>query len=232
MLFHPQGQQGWEKNGIHLLNTTPRDETRLHRENQNGSLVDNEAHEHADHPNGDDESIQGNETQIQPIQGRGRQIYVSEQGYAVYFMHDRNPQDHSHILFGKKLFQEWMVDQFCKVESRRLLWISQNQKILRSDLYQGLSDAIRAGDTNNLNNLGQRIILPSTHIGSPRYLKQLFQDAMGIVRALGKPDYFITMTCNPNWPEITDALKPGEVPKTSSRPWSVGQLEPPQAGGL
>ena len=56
------------------------------------------------------------------------------------------------------------------------------------------------------------MILPSSFVGSPRYLQQLYQDAMGIVRALGRPDYFITMTCNPNWPEMTNELKPGEVP--------------------
>ena len=31
---------------------------------------------------------------------------------------------------------------------------------------------------------------------------QLYQDAMNIVRALEKPDLFITFTCNPNWEEI------------------------------
>ena len=69
-----------------------------------------------------------------------------------------------------------------------------------------------AGDTNNLADLGQRVLLPSSRVGSPRFLNQLYQDAMGIVRALVRPDYFITMTCNTKWPEITEALKPGEVP--------------------
>ena len=31
---------------------------------------------------------------------------------------------------------------------------------------------------------------------------QLYLDAMAIVSALGKPDLFITFTCNPKWPEI------------------------------
>lgn len=31
---------------------------------------------------------------------------------------------------------------------------------------------------------------------------QLYQDAMAIVRKFGKPDLFITFTCNPNWIEI------------------------------
>ena len=37
-----------------------------------------------------------------------------------------------------------------------------------------------------------------------------YQDAMAIVREYGKPDFFITMTCNPNWPEIKDFLLPGQ----------------------
>jgi hypothetical protein len=39
----------------------------------------------------------------------------------------------------------------------------------------------------------------------------MYQDAMAIVRALGKPDLFITMTCNPKWPEVLAELRPGEV---------------------
>ncbi len=35
---------------------------------------------------------------------------------------------------------------------------------------------------------------------------------MAIVRALGKPSYFLTMTCNPNWPEIRSALRRGQQP--------------------
>lgn len=30
-----------------------------------------------------------------------------------------------------------------------------------------------------------------------------FQDAMAICRRYGYPDLFITITCNPQWPEIT-----------------------------
>jgi len=39
---------------------------------------------------------------------------------------------------------------------------------------------------------------------------------MALVRKFGKLDLFITMTCNPNWPEILHELKPGE--EASGRP--------------
>lgn len=37
-------------------------------------------------------------------------------------------------------------------------------------------------------------------------MTKLYQDARAIVRAFGKPDLFITMTCNPTWPEIQENL--------------------------
>jgi hypothetical protein len=35
-------------------------------------------------------------------------------------------------------------------------------------------------------------------------MNQHYQDAMSIVRRFGKPDLFITFTCNPNWPELRE----------------------------
>ena len=34
---------------------------------------------------------------------------------------------------------------------------------------------------------------------------------MGIVWGFGKPDFFVTFTCNPRWQEVTDALFPGQT---------------------
>jgi hypothetical protein len=42
---------------------------------------------------------------------------------------------------------------------------------------------------------------------------QLYQDAMARVRKFGKPDLFVTFTCNPKWKQITDALLPGQTAK-------------------
>ncbi len=39
---------------------------------------------------------------------------------------------------------------------------------------------------------------------------------MAFVRKFGKPDLFITVTCNPNWPEILHELRRGE--ETNDRP--------------
>src|ERR1043165_9077961 len=69
-------------------------------------------------------------------------------------------------------------------------------------------DAMHAGDNNN--NVGRRIILPSSFAGGPRQMYQLYQDAMTIVSHFGKPDLFVTFTCNPKWPEVTRELLPNQ----------------------
>ncbi len=36
--------------------------------------------------------------------------------YTAYFMHDCNPSTNSTFTYGKRLYQEWVVDQYSKVE--------------------------------------------------------------------------------------------------------------------
>ena len=38
-------------------------------------------------------------------------------------------------------------------------------------------------------------------------MQQNYQDAMCIVAKFGKPDLFVTFTCNPKWPEIVNNLE-------------------------
>ncbi|KAL0311961.1 UNVERIFIED_CONTAM: hypothetical protein Sradi_5595400 [Sesamum radiatum] len=62
-------------------------------------------------------------------------------------------------------------------------------------------------------NVGHRIVLPSSFIGSPRDMYQRYQDAMALVQVYGKPDLMLTITCNPNWVEIKRELKRGQTPQ-------------------
>lgn len=40
--------------------------------------------------------------------------------------------------------------------------------------------------------------------------KWTYADTIETLATYGKPAIFLTMTCNPNWPEIQDALLPGQ----------------------
>ncbi|CAH1429893.1 unnamed protein product [Lactuca virosa] len=50
--------------------------------------------------------------------------------------------------------------------------------------------------------IGKCVVLPATFIGGPRNMRRKYIDAMALVQKFGKPDLFLTLTCNPNWPEI------------------------------
>uniref|UniRef100_A0A182PFC9 ATP-dependent DNA helicase n=1 Tax=Anopheles epiroticus TaxID=199890 RepID=A0A182PFC9_9DIPT len=69
---------------------------------------------------------------------------------------------------------------------------------------------------STLQSIGRRVILSPSFVGSDRYMTAQYQDSMAIVRAFGKPDLFITITCNPKWPEIIENLLPGQ--HTHDRP--------------
>ena len=45
---------------------------------------------------------------------------------------------------------------------------------------------------------------------------------MSVVLKLGKPDLFVTFTCNPNWPEITRELLKNQIP--SDRPDLIARV--------
>ena len=120
-------------------------------------------------------------------------------------------QNVSVLLRAKRLFQQFLVDAYCKIETERLQFLRREQTALRADCYQDLRDAILDSD-GDPRNVGRRVILPSTFIGGPRYMHERQQDAMTYVRKYGHPDLFITTTTNPNWPEIKDSLLPGQDP--------------------
>ena len=122
----------------------------------------------------------------------------------------------SAIHYGCKLFQQYIVDAYVKTEQNRLAFHRQNQKVLRVEFYQGLMDHIASDAAIGGLKPGRIIILPSTFQGSPRAMQQNYQDAMAIVRKYGKPDIFLTFTCNPAWKEIQENLFPGQTP--SDRP--------------
>jgi hypothetical protein len=115
----------------------------------------------------------------------------------------------NHILRCRQLFHQFVVDMYAKIESERLLFVRLNQKKLRVDEYIHLKDAI-ASD-GNANNLGQLVILPSTFTGSPRHMHEYTQDAMTYVRNYGRPDLFVTFTCNPKWQEVQEELMIGQT---------------------
>ena len=146
---------------------------------------------------------------------KGHQTVTARDFAAFYHMQRLESYTGNYLQRCQKLHEENIVDQYCKVESQRLQYVSQNQSKLRRHLYSGVEDATKIGD-RDASSVGKRVILPSSFGGSPRALHAAFQDGIAIYSKQGKADLFITMTPNPNWPEVEAALLPG--PKRNDRP--------------
>ena len=140
----------------------------------------------------------------------------------IVFRSDPREIEFNRILYSGKLFQQYLVDAFVKVEESRLNFQRNNQKTLRADSYRGLIDYLESAAEQQHLPPGRVVILASSFPGSPRAMAQSYQDAMAICRKYGKPDIFLTFTCNPKWPEITRELLPGQT--TSDRPDIVGKV--------
>ena len=101
------------------------------------------------------------------------------------------------LLHCGDVFQQYVVDAYVKIEVNWLHFIENHQKELNFASYSGLNDflynkAEKAGAV-----VGEKVILPSSCVDSPRAMKQGYQDAMSICGKYGKPTYLTTIKCNP-----------------------------------
>lgn len=75
-----------------------------------------------------------------------------------------------------------------------------------------------------------RFRLPASFTGSPQYFADRTANALALSRQRGKPDFLITATCNPAWPELRALLEPGqaatEVPHITVRVFKVSIILP------
>lgn len=148
--------------------------------------------------------------------GGGR---MSQMDFYSYMFFERSGE-YSPILRGKKLFQEFSCDGYASTEQNRLRYFRHNQKRIRSELFQDYKNGISEGLSPD--QIGKLIVLPSSHIGSPRHMFEIYQDSMAITRYNKHPDVFLTMTANPKWPEVTEALLPNQ--NSSDRPDLVARI--------
>jgi hypothetical protein len=140
----------------------------------------------------------------EPVGGRGARKTVTQLDFYRFRLHPRQGEP-DYVFCSEKLLQQFIVDCWAATDQERLRYLQTHQKELRAELYKGLHDAV-AGGENNLAQLGKRLILPSSFIGGSRHMRKLYQNSMAIVRQMGHPDVFITMTADPMSPEIKEAI--------------------------
>ena len=157
--------------------------------------------------------------------GQRARCSVTARDALAYRMYHRDPPGDpivydAHLLHGR-LTQKYLVHEYTRVERGRLDFLRHNQGQLKADLYKEVQQAAELRQ-QGVANIGRHIVLPSTFTGGPRSMKMKFQDAMALVRVFGKATLFVTVTTNPQWPEILAELPPGR--KAHHCPWIVARV--------
>jgi hypothetical protein len=119
---------------------------------------------------------------------------------------------------------EYLCDIWAQVEARTAHFHKSpaQQAKYRGARVAAIEDQLSAG--GRADEVGQPVVrLPSSFVGSARYYQQLYMDAMALPKKFGKPDLFLTFTCNPNWPEIVDNMKGFEA-GPNSRPDLIARV--------
>ena len=132
--------------------------------------------------------------QVNPAtrQPTGKKVFANDFYAYSIMVHD---DSFCTILKSGCLFQQFVVNMYIKVETERLRYIRLNQRRLRANDYVYLRDAMR-NDANPAD-VGRCTILPSSFSSSPRYMNEVTPDAITYIRERGRPQLFITFTCNP-----------------------------------
>ncbi|XP_024964284.1 uncharacterized protein LOC112504568 [Cynara cardunculus var. scolymus] len=110
------------------------------------------------------------------------------------------------LLNARRLLQQFIVDGYTMIESERLHYIRKQQKVLRCEIYDTPCNVQEQGEWD-VSNIGQHVILPSSFTGGARYMMQNYLHAMSLCKWYGYLDLFLTMTCNPKWPEVRRFVK-------------------------
>jgi hypothetical protein len=118
------------------------------------------------------------------------------------------------IVLWREAFPAVVHRHVCKGGVHETYWYSlpKHQKIIRAELYWGIVDTLQAGEAR-ASKVGRRVVLPRNFNGGERVVQARFLDAMTLVQWFQKTCYFITMTCNPYWEEVSRELFPGQTPQ-------------------
>jgi hypothetical protein len=142
---------------------------------------------------------------------RGRQHRVSLLEWSRFMLMHRDAP--TFVQRCERLALEFYCDLYAQHEARVAAFHSlpRQQALYRCASYAAVHDELHRDNHRQprLQNVGKPMILPSSFVGSPRFYHQLYLDAMALPHRFHKPDLFITITCNPCWPEISSAVPAG-----------------------
>jgi len=116
-----------------------------------------------------------------------------------------------------RVAQYWLMDFYSRVLDQRMSIIGKikNRILMGQDRQQ--SDALNKHEEQDRIAAGyidgpkKESYLPSSVHGSPRHMAALAKNSLVLVSEDGCPHAFLTLTCNPKWPEIVSQLLDGQT---------------------
>jgi hypothetical protein len=118
-----------------------------------------------------------------------------------------------------RIGQYYAMDFYSRVLDARIDCVQHLSKRIMMGQVRAKTSAALAQEEENRNAAGfgnpdcsnkkETYVPDSTH-GSPRHMAALAKNALVLVSESGCPHVFLTLTCNPNWPEITSQLLVGQ----------------------
>ena len=116
------------------------------------------------------------------------------------------------LQFGR-LTGEYLVDMYSRVEDERLAYIRRalQQQMSQVEDFQHINSEHLQTPSNAESYSNRGIVLPASFLGSRAWAASEVADSLALCRSKGKPSFFITITTNPNWPEIKTRLALGQT---------------------
>jgi hypothetical protein len=100
-----------------------------------------------------------------------------------------------------RLASEYAVDMFSRTEEQRLTYLQKGRRFQATTMDEAPNPTVPDLFENKI---------PASFMGSRAWASDQVADALAIARHLGKPSIWLTMTTNPQWPEIQSQLLQGQ----------------------
>ncbi|EPB65785.1 hypothetical protein ANCCEY_15144, partial [Ancylostoma ceylanicum] len=204
-LYFPRGEQSFVKEKLPKKRTIMAKNT----ESQTGSQLT--VSQPAESKNVDLDDLCGNEDcENATNKAAPKEKFMSRREFVLFILARRGDVKKHRILGTGKLYSQYVLHSFARIEADRLCAIGLHSTELRSStasaLFRYLDDKLREKGVK----LGKLINMPQRYVGSRKWYEKLYGDAMAVAQRIGKPDLFITFTGSQDWPEIKNNL-PGKL---------------------
>jgi hypothetical protein len=116
-----------------------------------------------------------------------------------------------------RLAQYWLMDFYLQVLDQRMSIIGKIKTRIMMGQTRQTSDHLTVHEDQDRRAAGyidepkDESYLPSSVNGSPRHMTALAKDALVKVSEFGCLHVFLTLTCNPKWPETVSQLLDGQT---------------------